>query len=175
MCRVLLVALVALAPSLASAQPAAYDVELQRALTQFGAGEIEDATRTLTEAVALDGTRPEAPYYLAASMRAAGNLEGALTAFERAAEIARSANAPRWEARALHGVASTLERFDGRLEDARTAWQAYARFADANPRLASGELARARIQAIDIMNEQERAYVEVRQRIAEREREAARD
>jgi hypothetical protein len=60
------------------------------------------------------------------------------------------------------------------MEQARAAWEEYVRFAEASPTIADAQLGRARIQAIDIVNEQEQAYVNVRQRIADREEERRR-
>ena len=71
---------------------------------------------------------------------------------------------------ALQGVAETLERMEGRLSQARQAWAAYVEFAEAHREVASPELGRARMQAIDRIEQQAQADAEVRQRIAERER-----
>jgi len=117
-----------------------------------------------------DPARPQALFYLATANRMAGSLQEAITGFERAADNAE--DLPRWRARALQAVAETLERMDGQLEPARQAWQAYVRFADSHQAVAFPQIGRARIQAIDVVIEQERAYVEVRQRIAEREAES---
>jgi hypothetical protein len=46
----------------------------------------------------------------------------------------------------------------------------YAHFADGASRVASASEGRERVQAIDVVTEQERVYVDVRSRIAERER-----
>jgi tetratricopeptide (TPR) repeat protein len=171
-------------PALASAQengaatpPHAdeYTVTVQRGITQLAGGDPSGAIATFQQAVQLDGSRPEAPYYIATAQRMSGDLQTALTGFQQAAALAQAANLPRWRARALEAAAFTLERMEGRVEDARTAWQEYARFADTNPTVADPQLGRARVSAIDIMNEQETAYVNVRQRIAEREQERARE
>lgn len=181
MTRLAAVSLLVLAPALAAAQEAgrpaadAYTVRVQRGVEQLASGDSAGATTTFREAIEMDGSRPEAQVHLATVLRMTGDLEGAITAFTQAAALAEAATSPRWQARALHGVASTLERIPGRVEDARAAWQAYARFADANPTVADAQLGRARIQAIDLMNEQEHAYGAVRQRIAEREEERRRE
>lgn len=136
-------------------------------------GDTDGALDRLRQAVSMDGERPQAPYYLAVANRVAGAFDEALSGFSRTAQLAERAEEPRWQARALQGVASTLERMDDRLEDAREAWQAYVSFADAHTTVSFPQLGRARIQAIDILTEQETAYVQVRERIAEREREQA--
>ncbi len=170
-------------PALASAQDAAstpphadeYTRALQSGIAQLAGGDPSGAITTFQRAVQLDGSRPQAPYYIASAQRMGGDLDSALTGFQQAASLAQAANLPRWRARALAAAAFTLERMEGRVEDARNAWQEYARFADTNPTVADPQLGRARVQAIDIMNEQETAYVNVRQRIAEREQERERE
>ena len=137
------------------------------------AGDNGGARSAFTDAIAMDGSRPMAPYYLAAANRLAGNLEDALSGFRRAAEL--GGEHPRWKGRALQGVAETLERMEGRLEEARTAWQEYVRFADSNATVTFPQMGRARVSAIDQVLEQENAYQRVRERIAERERENARE
>ncbi|MGE0787219.1 MAG: hypothetical protein AB7S26_16225 [Sandaracinaceae bacterium] len=139
----------------------------------MASGDSDGGIDQIHRAVSLDGARPEGPYYLAVANRVAGSLEDALSGFRRAAELAQRANEPRWQARSLQGVAMTLERMEGRLEEARTAWQAYVTFADAHTTVSFPAIGRGRIQAIDVMTEQENAYVAVRERIAEREREQA--
>lgn len=148
-----------------------YTQRVQAGIALVVAGDPTGAMAAFRDAIGLDATRPQAPYYLAAANRVAGNLEEALTGFQRAAELAEQS--PRWRGRALQAVAATLERISGRIEDARTAWQAYVRFADSNATVTHPQLGRARIQALDVMNEQEQAYVAVRERIAQREREVA--
>jgi len=145
-----------------------YTQRVQDGIALLVSGDSSGAQSAFRDAIQMDGNRPQGPYYLAASNRMSGNFQDAVTGFERAADVAE--NEPRWRARALQGVAETLERMDGRLEDARTAWQAYVRFADSNTTVAFSAMGRARVQAIDVMVEQERAYPAVRQRIAERER-----
>lgn len=179
-----LVALLLLVPALASAQNASpparpgadeYTRRVRSGVEQLAHGDSAGAMETFRQAIALDGSRPEAPYYLATAQRMSGQLDDALSGFQAAAALAQAASLPRWRARALSAAAFTLERMQGRIEDARTAWQAYSSFADANPTLADPQLGRARVQAIDMMNEQENAYVAVRQRIAEREDERRRE
>lgn len=180
MLRSALVTLFVLLPALAAAQETAerpgadaYTIHVQRGIQQLTSGESDNAMTTFREAVEMDESRPEGPYYVGAILRMRGELENALASFQQAATLAE--RAPRWRARALHAIASTLERIEGRIEDARTAWLEFTRFADAHPTVADASVGRARIQAIDIMNEQELAYVEVRQRIAEREEERRRE
>ncbi len=167
--------LLALAPPAAAQEAApgadAYTQRVQQGIALLVSGDTGGSMGVFRQAIQSDGNRPEAIYYLACANRMTGNLQDAVTGFERAADVAEGQ--PRWRARALAGVAMTLERMHGRTEDARAAWQAYVQFADANAAVAHPQLGRARIQAVDMMAEQERAYVAVRERIEARERENA--
>lgn len=176
-------AALALCPSITSAQaatpPAAaapsasaqYGVALGRGMSAMAAGDRAGAASAVREAVQLNPSRADAVCLLAEVQRAGGELPAALEGFTACARVAQASSDARWTARGLHGVASTLELMDGRLEDARTAWQAYVRFADSATSHATPQVGRARIQAIDVVTEQERVYVEVRARIAAREEE----
>lgn len=148
-----------------------YTQRVQAGIALLVAGDNGGATNAFRDAVGMDGSRPMAPYYLAAANRMGGRLGDALDGFRRAAELA--GERPRWKGRALQGVAETLERMDGRLEEARTAWQEYVRFADANVAVTFPAMGRARVSAVNLVIEQETAYVAVRERIAARERENA--
>jgi tetratricopeptide (TPR) repeat protein len=150
-----------------------YTQRVQAGIQLLTSGDTNGAMAAFREAVQLDGARPMAPYYLAAANRMSGHMDEALTGFRRAAELAQSATQPRWQGRALQAIADTLERIGGRLEETRNAWQEYVRFADANQAVTFPQLGRARVQAVNIVTEQEAAYVAVRERIAAREREHA--
>jgi len=157
-------------PEAAPAGADAYTQQVQEGIALLVAGDSQGAMAAFRRAASTDPARPQAPFYLASANRMAGNFQEAITGFERAADNAE--DLPRWRARALQAVAETLERMDGQLEPAREAWQAYVRFADSHQAVAFPQIGRARIQAIDVVIEQERAYVEVRRRIAEREAES---
>jgi len=145
----------------------AYTTQVQAGIALLVAGDSQGAMAAFRQAMSSEPARPQAIFYLATANRMAGSFQEAITGFERAADNAE--DLPRWRARALQAVAETLERMEGQLEPARQAWQAYVRFADAHQAVAFPQIGRARIQAIDVVIEQERAYVEVRRRIAERE------
>jgi hypothetical protein len=102
--------------------------------------------------------------------RATGDTNAALDGFQDCLRFAREADDRRFVGRALHGLASTLERMPERTQDARNAWQEYVRFADTSGGAADGRIGRARIEAIDAWVALEQRMVEVRARIAERER-----
>ncbi len=159
------------AGSIASAQATSYAALVGRGVSASTSGDRGGALTAFREAVQAEPTRPEAICLLAAAQRTSGDLAAALESFRACAGVARGASDPRWTGRALAGVASTLEQMSGHLAEARTAWQEYVQFADGARAAASPEVGRARIQAIDVLTEQERVYEEVRARITEREAE----
>lgn len=162
----------AIAPTVAHAQTAtpSYDSRLRAAAMQLVAGNREAGLTGLRTAVAENPSRPDAICYLAEAYRIGGDFVAALDNFEACLRVARSASNPAFTARAMHGIASTFERMPEHLNDARTAWLEYARFADGASGVAPPGIGRERVTAIDVVTEQEHAYVEVRARIAERER-----
>ncbi len=138
---------------------------LGRGFASIAAGDHEDAIRAFREAVALAPSRPDAVCYLAEAQQISGDHEAALEAYRSCVRIARTASDPRWIARGLHGVASTLEQMPTRLLEARSAWQEYVVFADGAVVHASPMLGRTRITVIDQVIELERVMVDVRARI----------
>jgi hypothetical protein len=154
----------------AAAQAPTYEARIRQAAVQIATGDRQTGMATLRTAVAESPSRPEAICYLAEAYRLGGDFVAALDNFQACLRVARSANNTAYVARAMHGVASTFERMPEHLTDARTAWLEYARFADGATSVASAQIGRERVTAIDVASEQEHVYVEVRQRIAERER-----
>jgi tetratricopeptide (TPR) repeat protein len=142
---------------------------MQRGFASSRAGDRAGAVAAFREAVQAEPDRPEGTCVLAEANRMAGDFPAALEGYRACASIARTRGDVLWTSRGLAGVAWTLERMPGRLEDARTAWQEYVRFADGAAHVAHPEIGRARITAIDQVVELERVTAEVRQRIAERE------
>jgi hypothetical protein len=160
------------APAAAASTPD-YAARIGQGSSAIGAGDRPGAIVAFREAVQLEPSRPEGVCYLAAAQRLSGDMNAALDGFQACARVARAAGDGRWTGRALHGIASTLERMPERAADARAAWQEYVRFADSATAHAIPQVGRARITAIDQVVELERAMVEVRQRIAEREAQRA--
>jgi tetratricopeptide (TPR) repeat protein len=166
------------APALAQAPARAPDERtrhVRAAMERLSTGNAAGALEELRALTGADAEGPEARFYVATALRLSGDLEAAVAGFQQAAAAARAAGEPRWEARALEGIATTFERMPGRLDAARAAWMEHVRFAEAHLDVADPQVGRARVQAIDIASEQETAYVEVRRRIAEREAERARE
>jgi hypothetical protein len=165
-----------------AAQPAAnrpapaaspYVQKVANGIRLLVARDFDGSIASLREAVALEGGNPMAHYYLGEAQRMKGELAEAVEAFRAAARHGAQGTEPRWQARAMQGVAETLERIPERLPEARIAWQEYVRFADAHRDVSFPELGRQRIQVIDTWTELELVVVDVRRRIEERERENA--
>lgn len=156
----------------ASAQAAAptYEQRVRTATEGIAHGDRTAAMASLRTAIADAPSRPEAHCAIAEGYRAGGDFTAALDSFQTCLRWAREDDNVLYIARGLHGVASSYERLPEHLADARTAWQEYAHFADGASRVASASEGRERVQAIDVAGEQERVYVDVRARIAERER-----
>ena len=146
---------------------------MREGLRLAAAGDLDGALASLRDAAQLDAAQPETHYYIGEIQRLRGELDQALESFQTAVRNAQRARQPAWQARGMQAIADTLERQPDKLAEAREAWMTYARFADGNREMASPEIARARMQAIDVATEQEIAYVGVRERIAARERENA--
>jgi tetratricopeptide (TPR) repeat protein len=149
-----------------------YRAHVRTGMSSFVVGDVASATRHFREALALAPSHPDALCYLAELNRGTGDLVAALDGFQDCLRFAREANERRFVARALHGIASTLERMPERTADARNAWQEYVRFADGAADVADGRIGRTRIEVIDAWVALEQRMVEVRARIAERERAA---
>ena len=143
-------------------------------LGKLRAGDTDGAVAALRRAVQLEQGRPLAFYYLGEALRVQRNYADSLEMFRTASRLARAAGDTRLEARSLQGVADTLERIEGKRNEARAAWAEYLVFANANSEVAFPALANARIQALDTVRELDETYADVRERIAIRARENAR-
>lgn len=170
--RLLLISLALVSSaSVASAQAApTYEQRIRQATEQIAHGDRAAGMALLRDAVAEAPSRPDGYCTLAEGYRASGDFTAALDNFQTCLRWAREASNQLYQARALHGVASSYERMPEHIADARTAWMEYAHFADGASRVASASEGRERVQAIDVAGEQERVYVDVRSRIADRER-----
>src|SRR5687767_5647103 len=164
--RALVVVLVLCTPAFAAAQPrrpaaaaqpaadrpapsaSPYVQKVANGVRLMVARDFDGAIASLREGVALESGNPLAHYFIGEAQRMKGELAEAIESFRTAARLAGPANEPRWQARALQGVADTLERIPDRIAEARTAWQEYVRFADSHRDVSFPELGRQRIQAI---------------------------
>lgn len=153
----------------ATREPSAYQQAVQNGVRLMLARDFDGAITALRQGVQAEPSNPEAFYFIAEAQRMKGDLTEAVEAFRTALRMAQQANHNRFQSRALQGIADTLERIDGRMADAREAWTQYSTFADTHRDVAFPEIGRSRIEAIDAAAEQERLYVDVRQRIHDRE------
>lgn len=175
-------ALVAIAlaaiPSVSFAQdpprPAAspYALKIQAGSRAVMARDFPGAADAFRQAIQLEPSKPDGYYFLGETQRLGGNLPESIEAFRTCVRMASQVGSDAFEGRCLQGIADSLERIEGRGEEARGAWNDAARFADSHQSNLTPQNARARVQALDAVAELERAYVPVRQRIAERERAA---
>ncbi|NOY93639.1 MAG: hypothetical protein GXP55_20835 [Deltaproteobacteria bacterium] len=150
-----------------------YAQAVRHSIEKLVARDFDGAEVDAREALRLEPGRPEAHYYLAVALRAKGSGEEALAEYQATAQMGSAVSEPIWQVRGMQGAAEVLENLPGRLGDAREAWSQLLAFAQGNAGAIATELPRARITAIDRASEQERVYIEVRQRIAAREQELA--
>jgi TolA-binding protein len=123
------------------------------------------AIDTFRQAIQLAPKNPVAYYLLGEAQTSANNLTEAAASLRQAESASDDRNA-QLRGKILFVVADNLER-QGKFDDARAAWLLYNDYADkhldAGTYPSSGA---ARIEAIDAMMKQEKAYEAVRQRIA---------
>ena len=138
---------------------------------KFLAHDIPGSIDLYRQAIQLAPKRPLPRYLLGEAQLGAGNLPEADTALSEA-EQASDDRDPDVRGKILFVLADLKER-EKKWDDARTAWKTYADYAakhaDAGMALATPP---ARIQAIDDMLKQDKAYEVVRQRIAEEGKDA---
>lgn len=169
-------------PAVATAQPRndeealAYTRAVQRGHDGAKRADWQTASDGYGEAASIRPRSGEPVLFQAMLLRARGDLPGALGRFREAARLAEATGQAEDGARAkaLLGIAMVLEA-QRQFADARTAFQAYVSFAESHGSVTTfPAVGRARVQAIDRVDELDQAYREVRERIAARERENAR-
>jgi tetratricopeptide (TPR) repeat protein len=116
------------------------------------------------KAIELNPKQGLAYYFMGEAQLAAGNLSEADAAWNRASLESGEAD-PALHARVLFVIADLRER-QKRWDDAKAAWQGYvdwaAKYPNSNAAPASGQ---SRMQVIDTMTKQDKAYDVVRERI----------
>lgn len=160
------------ATSRVAPQPSSpYGEKIHEGIGRLMQSDAAGAQQSFRDAIAIEGTSAEAFVLLGEAQRVAGALGLAVESFRSAARFSEgdSGDTPRWHARALQGVAETLERDPAHLIDAREAWQAYVAFAQTHTGVANPDLGQARAQAAETYTQLDQAYEPVRQRIAQRE------
>ncbi|MDH5492723.1 MAG: hypothetical protein OEY14_12290, partial [Myxococcales bacterium] len=145
-----------------------YFQALRRGMEKVVGGDLSGALVDLREAVGLEPQRPEAHCHLATALRLSGENGAALEEYRSCANTASAMGDAVFRARGLLGAADALEAIPGRLGEARDAWNALLEFAQANPAQIAPAVAQVRLSAIEAATAQERRYMDVRQRIAER-------
>jgi len=132
---------------------------------RFMAKDFAGASEHYRRAIQLQPKNPLGHLALGEALLALGKVEDADAVWRQGAEVGDGY--PNVKAKVLFCVADAKER-QKKWDDARAAWQRYNEYAVANPDAgafpASGA---ARIQAIDDMVKQDRAYDVVRKRIDE--------
>jgi tetratricopeptide (TPR) repeat protein len=177
-----LVVVALVVPAVAAAQPRndeealAYTRAVQRGHDGAKRADWQTATDGYGEAASIRPRSGEPVLFQAMMLRARGDLPGALARFREAARLTEATGQAEDGARAkaLLGIAMVLES-QRQFPDARTAFQAYVSFAESHGSVTTyPAVGRARVQAIDRVDELDQAYREVRERIAARERENSR-
>ncbi len=165
-----------------------YEKKVREGIEAFVRGDAQAARATCLEAVQMEVDRPEAYYYLGVALRTLGDLPGATQAFRNALQRAEAKGDHAMALRARVGLADVAERSvrpvqmdagerpvvdtEG-LDRVQTEWRNLRTAFEAREEEQWAQVAEARAQAAFQVVEQDQAYVEVRKRIAEREREKA--
>lgn len=165
------------APALAQRaprEPAGYRSAIQAGMRAAVQQDYSAALSSLRQASGLHPESPEPHFYVGEVLRMQDNLEDALGEFQTAVRLgqAMGREGDAFHARALFAVAATTQQL-GRFDEARTAWVAYNTFADSHPTVSYSSSGRTHLQTLDRRTEVVNAAEPVRQRIEERQREAA--
>jgi tetratricopeptide (TPR) repeat protein len=134
--------------------------------TKYAARDFAGAIASFQNAIEADPKNPLGHYFLGEAQIAAGNLTEAEAAWNRASLEAAEKD-PALRAKILFVLADLKER-QHKWDDARAAWQVYLDWATKYPNAnAFSGSAQSRQQMIDAMQKQDKAYIVVRQRIAD--------
>jgi len=135
-------------------------------ITKYAARDFPGAVASFQKAIEADPKNPLGHYFLGEAQLAAGNMTEAEAAWNRASLEAADKD-PALRAKILFVLADLKER-QHRWDDARAAWQVYldwaAKYPNAGAFVGSGQ---SRQKAIDTMEQQDKSYAVVRQRIAD--------
>jgi tetratricopeptide (TPR) repeat protein len=134
--------------------------------TKYAARDFPAAIAAFQKAIEADPKNPLGHYFLGEAQLAANNLTEAEAAWTRAS-LESTDKDPAIRARVLFVLADLKER-QKKWDEAKAAWQVYldwaAKYPEAKAFTGSGQ---SRQQMIDAMLKQDKAYVVVRQRIAD--------
>ncbi len=160
-----------LEPGISANTPAAW-IAIQRGHRAFIARDFDTALAAYREAAMATPPLPIAHYFIGSAQRAKGQLDEALESFRTVSRLAGESDAG-LKAKALMNVAWTLE-LKRDLAGAREAWLEYKTWCTTHASIAGfPQTADERVAAIDTIRQLDEAYAAVRQRIAEREQQAA--
>jgi len=156
----------ALEPGISVNTPAAW-VAIQRGHRAFLARDFDTALAAYREAAMATPPVPIAHYFIGAAQRAKGRFDEALESFRTVSRLAGDSD-PALKAKALMNIAWTLEQKQD-LAGAREAWLEYKTWCTTHASVAGfPQTADERVAAIERIQQLDRAYAAVRQRIAER-------
>jgi tetratricopeptide (TPR) repeat protein len=134
--------------------------------TKYAARDFAGAVASFQKAIEADPKNPLGHYFLGEAQLAAGNLTEAEAAWNRASLEAADKD-PALRSKILFVLADLKER-QHKWDDARAAWQVYLDWAAKSPNagafVGSGQ---SRQKSIDTMQQQDKSYAVVRQRIAD--------
>jgi len=135
-------------------------------ITKYAARDFPGAVASFQKAIEADPKNPLGHYFLGEAQLAAGNMTEAEAAWNRASLEAADRD-PALRAKILFVLADLKER-QHKWDDARAAWQVYldwaAKYPNAGAFVGSGQ---SRQKSIDTMQQQDKSYAVVRQRIAD--------
>jgi hypothetical protein len=138
----------------------------QQGITKYAARDFPGAVASFQKAIEADPKNPLGHYFLGEAQLAAGNMTEAEAAWNRASLEAAEKD-PALRAKILFVLADLKER-QHKWDDAKAAWQVYldwaAKFPNSGAFVSSGQ---SRQKSIDTMQQQDKSYAVVRQRIAD--------
>ena len=163
----------ALPPGASERTPPAW-LAIQRGHRAFQARDFDTALAAYREAAMSTPPLTIAHYFIGAAQRAKGSFDEAIESFRTVSRLAGDSD-PGLKAKALFNIAMTYEaKMD--LASAKEAWLEYKTWCSTHASIAGyPQTADERVAVIDAITALNTTYEAVRQRIADRERQAAED
>ena len=150
-----------------------YTQQVAHALVAMFSGDVASARQALSQLARAHPDRLAARCHLAEAIRMAGDLEPALTQYRECAQLARQSGELWFQARGLLGAAQTLARMDGKLVEAKEAFEELLTFAQAHADIVAPDRVQGRVTALEAMIAADAAAAPVRARRQERAAELA--
>jgi tetratricopeptide (TPR) repeat protein len=141
-----------------------YVEQLNKGVAKFLAKDVTGALDVFRATIPLAPRNPLGHYLVAEAEIANGNLTEAENSIKQAEPLTDDRN-PGVRAKVLFVSADVKERLK-KWDEAKAAWQAYVDYAQKHADVAFAQSGTSRIQALDDMMKQDKAYEAVRQRIA---------